>query len=286
MKNLKILQGGYPRQMDYTLTLQTEFMTVANSMFGKLGKDIVLSGCDVVNNGNGTLNISTGIVFVDAEVVRFDGANNVPADLTRTFVKDVPVSTDTKTFGDGIDKQIYTEVKAIIGNKVSVSQIAIGTELYTLATYIRDVSAGYAVKGEYKEIYDFDGTFLQNFDESGLGITTGYLNWALDNGNNGTPGSVGRVLIGTGVFNDPVTGLQTVYYNGERAGERTHKLSIGELPSHDHGYVQPKNSQNVDAGGNSRFGDTQSGASAKTGGDLAHNNMQPYLAVYRIIKLR
>lgn len=288
MKNLRTLQGGYPRQMDYMLTLQNELMTVTNAMFGKLGQDMVLSGCEVLNNGNGTVNIAAGLVFVGGEVIRFDGASNITADLTKAFVKDAPVSTDPRTFGDGIEKPVYTEVKAIIGNRTTIKQIAVNTELYTLATYIRDTAAGYAVKGEYKDIYDFDGSFLQNFDNSGLGITARYADWALDNGNNGTPGSIGRVLIGAGTYTDLLRGIQTVYSNGTTGGEKEHRLTIAEMPNHSHPFNPGDNNGRSDnandrdvmlPGGTNR-------TTGSTGGDQYHNNMQPYLAVYRIIKIR
>ncbi len=286
MKNLRSLQGGYPRQMDYILTLQNEYTTVVNSMFSKLGQDLVLSGCDVTDNGNGTVNISAGILFVSSEVVRFDGAANIASNQTKTFVKDAPVATDPKTFGDGVEKQVYTEVKVIIGDKTSALQVGIGTVLYTLATYIQDVAGGYAVKGEYKEIYDFDGTFLNNFDASGLGITARYLDWALDNGNNGTPGSAGRVIVGTGRFTDPVTGAETNFASGDKGGEAAHKLTIAEMPKHGHGYSKMRQSNNVDGGSNTRYGELQDATTTTAGDDQARNNMQPYVAAYRIIKIR
>lgn len=286
MKQLRSIQGGYPRRMDYLLNMQSELLAVANSMFGKLNQDMVLSGCDLTDHGNGTVSIGPGIVFVSGEVIRFDGAANIPSDLSKAFLKDAIVYTEPKIFADGLSKQVYAEAKAIIGDVTSITQIKVSTELYTLATYIRDVAASYAVKGEYKDIYDFDGTFLTNFDSTGLGITARYQDWALDNGENGTPGSVGRVLISVGTFTDPVTGQQTVYEMGDKVGERMHKLTIPEMPNHSHTYDKPRNENNVDAGGNSRFGAIQNGNTGGVGGDQPHNNMQPSMAVYRIIKIR
>src|SRR3989339_1959045 len=131
MKKLRSLQGGYPRQQDYLLTIQNELITLGDSLFASLGVDMVLSGCAVTDNGNGTVNIAAGIVYVSGEVIRFDGSSNVLADGTKTFIKDTAATTDPKLFADGGTKDVYTEIKAIVGTKSSITQIAIKTTLYT-----------------------------------------------------------------------------------------------------------------------------------------------------------
>lgn len=75
----------------------------------------------------------------------------------------------------------------------------------------------------------------------------------------------------------------STYSNGATGGEATHKLTIEEMPSHTHRY-------NLAYGGNDpakgfNYGNTLVGAfdkafSGSSGGDQAHNNMPPYLAVY------
>jgi hypothetical protein len=283
MKKLRVLQGGYPRQQDFLLNLQTELFAVTNGLFGKLNKDMVLQGCAVVDNLNGTINIDAGIVYVGGEAVRFDGANNVLANGTKTFVKAGAVTSDPKLFADGNTKDVYSEVKAVIGDKTGALEIAITTSLYTLETYINDVVASYAIKGEFKDIYDFDNTFLANFDSSGLGVTPRYSGWAIANGNNGTPNLQGRVRISAGDITDTGSGLVFTYANGDQGGEVRHQLTVSELPT-----------QNVYAGtpqvgGRPSFG---SGpvvrwptAYGPVGGNVPHQNMQPYLAVYTIVKI-
>lgn len=282
MKQLRELQGGYPRRMNYLVNLQNEFLAVANSMFGKLNQDIVLSGCNVVNNGNGTVNISSGIVFVSGEVIRFDGAANIVSDSSKAFIKGAPATSESKIFADGNPKDVYTEVKAIIGNNTSITQIKVSTELYTLATYIRDVAAGYAVKGEIRDIYDFDGTFLDNFDSSGMGITARYNDWHLINGNAGTPDAQGRSRITAGrMVSD---GVEYTYDNGNFGGSVKHQLTVQEMPNHSHQY---EGSNGPGGGGDGSRKNVPTGKfSGSSGGDQPHNNMHPYLAVYSIIKLK
>lgn len=283
MKKLRELQGGYPRQQDYLLKLQSELFAITDGLLGKLNHDMVLQGCDEVDNGNGTMNIAAGIVYVGGEALRFDGANNVVLDGTKTFIKQAAVTTDPKTFGDGNVKDVYSEVKLAIGDKTSALQVAIKIGLYNLSTYIQDVVASYAIKGEYKDITDLDGDFLTNFDSSGLGITPRFSGWALPNGNNGTPNIQGRTRIAAGTILDPGTGVNVTFAHGASNGEVSHKLTLGEKPKQNEYKGSPQ------SGSRPAFG---SGPQVRwptdygiLGNDEAHNNMQPYLVVYTIIKI-
>lgn len=289
MKKLRSLQGGYPRQQDYLLTIQNELLTLGDSLFASLGVDMVLSGCAVTDNGNGTVNVAAGIIYVAGEVIRFDGSNNILADGTKTFVKDAPGTSDPKLFGDGATKDVYTEIKAIIAVKTSVTQIAIGTTLYNLKTYINDVVSSYAIKGEIKDIYDLDGTFLANFDGSGLGVTARYSGWALFNGNNGTPDGRGRVRLTVGTAVDG--GIEYVYALGQSSGEVLHQLSIAEMPKHkfEFGWKKAQADQSESGTSGELFDNNaiynRTKYTNELGSDTPHNNMQPYIAVYTIIKI-
>ena len=67
---------------------------------------------------------------------------------------------------------------------------------------------------------------------------------------------------------------------GDSGGEDEHQLTIDEMPSHDHSFLAPS--------GAGSAADGASGSSTRrtgeTGGDQAHNNMPPFLAVSFIIK--
>lgn len=292
MKELRELQGGYPRAADYLLNLQTELLTATNGLFKALDIDLVLAGCSITDHGNGTVSISAGLIYISGEILRFDGAANIVADGTKTFVKGNYVTTDSHQFADLQNKDLYKEAKAIIGDYSSSNQIKIRAALTNLKTYIADLVAGAAFKGEKRVIVDFDGTFLNNFDASGLGIASPYIGWALGNGNNDAPDYRGRTGIGAGRYTSPIDGQQIDYVAGNKTagytygGEDRHKLTIPEMPKHSHNSKEPDDSNNFDNGSATRFGDFPvTRATSETGGDLPHNNMQPYVVEHVIIKL-
>lgn len=112
----------------------------------------------------------------------------------------------------------------------------------------------------------------------------------------------GRSLIGAGTGTDQ-NGKSMTFSIGQQGGEYEHKLTISEMPTHDHAECINGNGQD---GWNNSYGEmvslpvngsgTQGGYSANvtgmwngrgnqvktktTGGNYAHNNLQPYLAMY------
>ena len=99
----------------------------------------------------------------------------------------------------------------------------------------------------------------------------------------------GRTLIGEG------TGASlTARTAGATGGAETHQLTVGEMPSHDHGggdhtHTLPGSATYSPGAPKTRDGSSSgvaenTGASgdiiSSNGGDTAHNNMQPYLVVY------
>lgn len=80
----------------------------------------------------------------------------------------------------------------------------------------------------------------------------------------------------------------STYSNGSTGGEASHQLTVNEMPSHEHGFalaidggseIANKDRVALNGYGNSRWW-SNAHRFDKTGGNQAHNNMPPYLAVY------
>ena len=100
----------------------------------------------------------------------------------------------------------------------------------------------------------------------------------------------GRILIGVGTGTDTNNTSQTFSSAEVTGGEYTHKLTVAEMPIHSHdaklhsggttaapiaGFANTSNANNSGiVSGGSMFG------IIKTGGDAAHNNIQPYITAY------
>lgn len=78
---------------------------------------------------------------------------------------------------------------------------------------------------------------------------------------------------------------------GAKGGEDKHTLTVDELAAHTHSYTRYNGYQaNVDSsagsGGRLQNANTTSQTSGSTGGDAAHNNLQPYLVCNYIIRVK
>ncbi|WP_293913074.1 MULTISPECIES: hypothetical protein [unclassified Sphingobacterium] len=291
MKELIKQTGGYKRHMDYLLTLQSEVMGVQNAMFKNLGHDLVLSGCEITDHQNGTVSIAPGVVYVSGQIVKFIGAANITSDGSKCLVLSNPVQTDPDDFFDGTTKNTYKEVFAQVGDTSDLTRqiIILPRELYGVKQYIQDIVLSYGQKGETKWVIDLDGTFLDNFDSSGLGSSARWMGWALMNGNNGTPPMAGRSAIGVGRVT--IQGQEFIYNHNEADGNPIHQLTVAELPSHNHSYTDEFPADDYQTWGDNansrRFAknQTKTKTTQSAGNNQPHNNMPPYRAGYWVIKI-
>lgn len=101
--------------------------------------------------------------------------------------------------------------------------------------------------------------------------------WLLCDGTNGTPDLRGRIPVGV----DPSDAdFDTV---GKTGGEKEHTLTVSEMPSHRHsgsGYQGAYSGSYIC----SSRGTGQTVYTNYEGGNGAHNNVQPYMAMHYIMK--
>lgn len=109
--------------------------------------------------------------------------------------------------------------------------------------------------------------------------------------NNASPATfLGGTWVAWGTGRVPV-GIDTsqAEFNSieKTGGEKTHKLTISEMPNHTHTITTSVNSSSLGsnnslARGMGGFEETKSGVPwiSNVGGDVAHNNVQPYIVCY------
>ena len=155
-------------------------------------------------------------------------------------------------------------------------------EIYAAATDYTDVVTRLSAVEDYKnQIYPVGSIYISvsNTDPSTLFGGT----WVAF--------GTGRTLVG---INTSDTAFNTVEKTG---GEKTHTLTVAEMPSHDHMETVENNLQSGtgplvagNTSGDIKYGLTQPSTAIvqnkagittwATGGGGAHNNLQPYITVY------
>ncbi|HSD07891.1 hypothetical protein [Flavobacterium sp.] len=142
--------------------------------------------------------------------------------------------------------------------------------------------------GDIKPVYCTAEDIANDYDATGLGIGK-RAGWAICNGLNDTPPIGGRTIIGVG----------DAYSIGVMGGEKTHVLTLDEMPQHEHLNGISDDIKNafvyggttlempgsattdIDTGGSSK---TYQGKTSKAGNNKEHNNMQPFIALLYIQK--
>lgn len=77
-------------------------------------------------------------------------------------------------------------------------------------------------------------------------------------------------------------GSGSTYSLGSTGGEKTHTLTVAEMPSHNHDLPRVMGFVNSTGGGNGTYGSVNTWTTVgNRGGGGAHNNMQPYVVVNR-----
>lgn len=91
----------------------------------------------------------------------------------------------------------------------------------------------------------------------------------------------GRTLVGEGTGNDGSTSMS--FTANSTGGEYKHKLTVDEIPNHNHQYYSPVVQKVATSSSGSTYGNYNKQYLIGTnyvGGDGYHNNLQPYITVY------
>jgi microcystin-dependent protein len=102
--------------------------------------------------------------------------------------------------------------------------------------------------------------------------------WALCNGSNGTPNLSGRFILG-------ISGAHPI---GQIGGEESHRLTIAEMPSHNHNVnmgLYPEQVPNDIYDWNFMPSPYISTSTNFVGGDQPHNIMPPYYVLAYIMRI-
>jgi len=244
--------------------------------------EVIIEGCEVSNIVGSNLEISAGLVLINSTF------KNIPAysGAFPVYLNDQGVYVSSQPGGNYIKFDPHTSQKLADIIRRSITPI-----------------------GDVK----MKVTLSDLFDNTGLGKWS-ELGWALCNGQNGTIDLRGRVPLGyDSRTSDPADGIWDAAYNtpGAAGGEKSHVLSIAEMPSHNH-------TENTASGGNvdtnehglirrSQIGEdvtadgadvgnsgTEPAVSGATsvpqdipyqGGDQAHENRQPFRVLVYVQKI-
>ncbi len=283
---------------DFPLTTNSlAFMQAAYAIFEQLGNlggdNFIVSGCEVTGSSaapgymflkgqlmpflGGTITTNVQIVKVTTDVnvdagvrqqisfrAQFGTSSNSDENVAWASI------TPKATLQDKVDKEVG---KALV-DPTAVVQTGMLMQWAGLKTNKPDgwlICDGSAVsRTTYAELFAKVGIKYG----SGNGVDTFNL-----------PNLGGRVPIGATSDNNVGTpNLSNGYGVGQKVGEDSHQLTVDEMPSHTHTYDWQgvgNNASGQDTAGQYLRQDRET---ESTGGDQAHENRQPSIAMYYIIK--
>ena len=269
MNNIDFNQdGGFRLSTNILAAVQASY-SLFNALGWIGGNLTIISGCEV--NGS---SVSDGVVFINGEVFNFKGGNLGTYVIIRETVTSYPFQNGT--------------VKPVIRERFVSFGTSTPDKNYLWADFKRlfptkDIQA-------FKDDHNTRITNLEGKQAFAVGMIlrydqplsvpppAGWIDWK-------PAGEQGRVWVSRSE-SDTDFGL------GSTGGEKTHQLTKNEMPAHSH--RQGSETLYNDFGGGTFIGNRNYGNppqlpayrnqnTSLEGGDEAHNNLQPYIAV-RFIK--
>lgn len=210
---------------------------------------------------------TTDNVFFDSGVYLNPSTNTIAANISGTAngLKNLAATIAELNYMEGVTSNVQTQLSSKADKIAGIVHQYAGVSApdgYLLCD-------GYFYRtDEYPELFDAIGF---TYGEAGSGVNLMFA----------VPNMIGRVAVGayTGVSEDED------FLLGTRGGERTHALTVNEMPKHDHGAVYTGNADTA----NKKY-DWYTATGTKigyqvmeSGSGTPHNNMQPYMALHYII---
>lgn len=278
--------------------------TVSASIQDALGK--TASASAEVNTAYRVLNVNKNKDGV--AIGKFSEKSAFEVNMDSYFYGDVNISKHIYKPANGCywyqardHTQMYSRWNESVGTNSLNPAVTIGTKnsAWTLGTvgesaYLFSISDTNYVnhKNECDSMYDFpSGAGWATILRRAFPVGAIYITY-----NNNNPGNFlggtwvqfgkGQTLIGQGQFTDKNKTTYT-FAEGETGGEYKHKLTVAEMPSHNHrqhvaaatGSTAGYQRRDYNGEGNSNLYDALHDTQNR-GGNEYHNNLQPYITVY------
>lgn len=262
MNSINVNQtGGFPLTTDVLSYMQNAYK-IFNAMSGISGDLIILSGCEVVGN-----TVSDGVVAIEGEIYPFQGTTLG----SYVFIKEVNTS---KIFEDGSQKTVLVEKVATFGSS---------TKSYPWESFRRVLSNRQIEEKSFTE----ETSLLKRLEKLEervkktvpLGLVAIWgkpANIPLPEGWREYEPLRGRMAVGQDIADNDLGVI------GRTGGEKMHRLTIAEMPRHNHQIPYRETKDDSGTGGDGTEFSTGTGnlhESYHTGGDQPHNNMPPYRVI-------
>lgn len=180
---------------------------------------------------------------------------------------------------------VLLPMPVINGTRVNLKVTPPGTESLAAAGTIVPWPAGTLPSGWLI----CDGRAVARADYTGLFAVIG-TTYGPGNGSTtfNLPDLRGRTVVGLDNMGGSAANVMTDTRGrslGGIFGEEAHRLTIAEMPAHTHGYNEsPWTGSRYDGSSSPLLTSQRAGVTAAAGGGLAHNNVQPSMALYWIIR--
>ena len=136
----------------------------------------------------------------------------------------------------------------------------------TITTEANTITNDGNVVTTLQKVYPIGSIYINATNSTNPGTLLGFGTW--------TAFGAGRVPVG---INDSDSDFNEAEETG---GAKTHQLSISELPAHTHNVTMSTSDSDNDFLSEGNNTGTSTFTTSSTGGDQAHNNLQPYIVVY------